>query len=378
MGRHNVKRAVAWLRKEFDVQTQKLRAAVLRKRGGPLEIESIEMEGPRKDEVLVRIVASGICHTDIDFCDDWDEADTPVVLGHEGAGVVEQVGRSVKSVKRGDHVLLSYQSCGLCRPCRSGHPAHCKYFYEVNFDFQRLDGSNALQRSGVRGHFFGQSSFATHSLATERNLVKVPRDLSLELLAPLGCGMQTGAGTVMNSLKVSAGESIAIFGTGAVGIAAVMASRLAGAAPIVGVDLRPKRLQLALKLGATHVINNRRHDVARRIAKITGGGIDYVVETTGNPAMHQLAIDLLNPHGIVALLTGESGMNLSEGRKTLGIIQGDAVPQEFIPKLIKLHRVGEFPFNRLIKFYAFGEINQAIADARRGDTIKPVLRISKG
>jgi hypothetical protein len=165
-----------------------------------------------------------------------------------------------------------------------------------------LDGSNALQRSGVRGHFFGQSSFATHSLSTERNLVKVSKDLRLEFLAPLGCGVQTGAGTVMNSLKVSAGESIAIFGTGAVGIAAVMAARLDGAAPIVGVDLRPKRLQLALTLGATHVINNRRQDVARRIAEITGSGIDYVVETTGNPKMHQLAIDVLNPHGIVKIV----------------------------------------------------------------------------
>jgi aryl-alcohol dehydrogenase len=362
--------------KGFDVQTRKIRAAVLRKRGGPLEIESIEMEGPREDEVLVRIVASGICHTDIDICDDWDESDTPVVLGHEGAGGGERVGRRVKSVKRGDPVVLSYQSCGHCRQCRSGQPAHCKYLYEANFGFQRLDGSNALQRSGVRGHFFGQSSFATHSLATERNLVKVSKNLSLELLAPLGCGVQTGAGTVMNSLKVSPGESIAIFGTGAVGIAAVMAARIVGAAPIIGLDIKPKRLQLALKLGATHMIDNRHQDVAARIAEITGGGVDYVVETTGSPEMHQLAIDVLNPHGIAALLTGESGVDLPEGRKTLGIIEGDAVPHRFIPQLIGLYQAGKFPFDRLIRFYDFGEINQAIADARRGNTIKPVLRIS--
>jgi len=359
------------------MQVYKIQAAVLRKKGGPLMIESIEMEGPRDDEILVRIVASGICRTDIDLCDDWDEADTPVVLGHEGAGVVERVGKSVKSVKRGDHVVLSYQSCGHCRQCRSGYPAHCKYLYEANFGFQRLDGSNALQRSGVRGHFFGQSSFASHALATERNLVKVSKDLNLELLAPLGCGLQTGAGTVMNSLKLSGGESIAIFGTGAVGIAAVMAARIVGAAPIIGVDTKPKRLQLALKLGATHVIHNRRQDVAARIAEITGSGVDYVVETTGNPKMHRFAIDVLNPHGIVALLTGESGMDLPEGRKTLGIIEGDAVPQRFIPKLIALYQGGQFPFDRLVKFYDFSEINRAIADAKRGDTIKPVLRISE-
>jgi aryl-alcohol dehydrogenase len=300
------------------------------------------------------------------------------VLGHEGAGVVERVGKSMKSVKRGDHVVLSYQSCGHCRQCRSGHPAHCRYLYKANFGFQRLDGSNALQRSGVRGHFFGQSSFATHSLATERNLVKVSKDLPLEVLAPLGCGLQTGAGTVMNSLKVSAGASIAIFGTGAVGLAAVMAARLVGADPIIGVDIRPKRLKLALKLGATHAIDNRRHDITLRIAEITDSGVDYVVETTGSPKMHQLAIDVLNPHGVVALLTGESGTDsLPEGRKTLGIIQGDAVPQNFIPKLIELYQAGQFPFDRLVKFYDFSDINQAIGDAKHGDTIKPVLRISE-
>ncbi len=264
----------------------KIRAAVLRKKGGPLTIEPLEMEGPRENEILVRVVASGICHTDIDFIDDWDDADTPVVLGHEGAGVVEQIGRSVKDVKRGDHVVLSYQSCGKCRQCRSDRPAHCRSLYEANFGFKRLDGSNALQRSGVRGHFFGQSSFATHVLATERNLVRVSKKLSLQLLAPLGCGLQTGAGTVMNSLKVSKGKSIAIFGTGAVGIAAVMAARLVSAHPIIGVDIIPMRLQLALKLGATHVIDNRHDKITSRIFDITGNGVDYVVETTAHPKMH--------------------------------------------------------------------------------------------
>jgi len=362
----------------FDGQVCKIQAAVLRKKGGPLKIESLEMEGPRDDEVLVRLVASGICRTDIDFCDDWDEADGAVVLGHEGAGVIERIGKSVKSVKAGDHVVLSYQSCGHCRQCRSGRPTHCKRFYEANFGFQRLDGSNGLQRSGVRGHFFGQSSFATHSLATERNLAKVSKDLPLELLAPLGCGLQTGAGTVINSLKVSHRASIAVFGTGAVGLAAVMAARLVGADPIIGVDIKPKRLKLALKLGATRAIDNWRQDVAARITDITGRGVDYVVETTGNPKMHQLAIAVLNPHGVAALLTGERDTDsLPEGRKTLGIIQGDAVPQHFIPKLIGLYQAGQFPFDRLLKFYEFSDINRAIADAKRGDTIKPVLRIGK-
>jgi aryl-alcohol dehydrogenase len=360
------------------MQPQKIQAAVLRSKGGPLNIESLELEGPRDDEVMVRMIASGICRTDIDLCDDWEETSPPVVLGHEGAGVVAQAGKKIKDVKRGDHVVLSYQSCGRCRRCRSGHPADCIRFFELNFGFKRLDGSNALQKSGVRGHFFGQSSFATYCLATERNLVKVPKDLPLGVFAPMGCGMQTGAGTIMNSLDVAAGASIAVFGTGAVGLAAVMAARIAGAKPIVGVDINPMRLELALSLGATHTIDNRHDDVASRIAAITGSGVDYVLEITGDSKMFQLAVDVLNPNGIVATFTGASGPDsLPEGRKSRSIIQGDAVPQRFIPKLISLYRAGRFSLNRLIKYYDFSEINQAIAHAKSGDAVKPVLRISR-
>jgi aryl-alcohol dehydrogenase len=181
----------------------------------------------------------------------------------------------------------------------------------------------------------------------------------------------------MNSLKVSEAASIAVFGTGAVGQAAVMAARIVGAGPIIGVDIIPMRLKLALDLGATHIIDNRHDGVASRIKAITGSGVDYVVETTGDPEMLHLAVDVLNPHGISALLTGASGPNsLPEGRKVLSVIQGDAVPQSFIPQLIALHQEGRFPYDRLVKFYAFSEINQAIADARSGETIKPVLQIS--
>jgi aryl-alcohol dehydrogenase len=363
---------------DFTLPVHQVRAAVLRRLGGPLQIESLEMEGPRDDEVLVRLVASGICRTDIDFCDEWYEGGEALVLGHEGAGVVEAIGQGVHGFAAGDHVVLSYQSCGLCPPCRRGRPAHCERFMEANFGFARLDGSNALARSGVRGHFFGQSSFATHTLATERNLVKAPGDLPLALLAPLGCGLQTGAGTVLNSLAVTAGKSLAVFGTGAVGLAAVMAASLVGAAPIVGVDVIPGRLELALELGATHVIDSRQEDIAARLAAITGSGVDYVVETTGSPQLHRLAVNMLNPGGRVALLTGEGGADFPGGRKTVGIIQGDAVPQHFIPKLIELYRAGQFPFERLVRFYSFGDINRAMDDVRRGETIKAVLRFGEG
>ena len=339
-------------------------------------MEPLELEGPRDDEVLVRIVASGICHTDIDFMDSTRD----VVLGHEGAGIVEQAGKEVKNfVKRGDHVVLSFRSCCLCRECLRGHPSGCEHFWELNFGFARPDGSNALHASGVRGHFFGQSSFATYALAAKSNIVKVSKGSALEYLAPLGCGIQTGAGTVMNSLAVRKGQRVAVFGTGAVGLSAVMAARVVGASPVIGVDLNPARLKLALELGATHVIDSRRGDVLSRFAGIVKGGVDYALEITGEPDIYKAAVDVLKPGGTVALIASPDGAGLKDhltgGRRSIGIIQGDAVPREFIPKLIRLHQRGMFPFDRLIKFYEFRDINRAVRDAKSGKTIKPVLRM---
>lgn len=360
-----------------ELTSRKICAAVLRTHGGPLKIETLTMEGPQDSEVLVRTVASGICHTDISMMNSWETANGPLVLGHEGAGVVEVAGENVRSVRPGDHVILSYQSCGICRACKSGHPTKCRRFYELNFGFARPDGSNALEACGVRGHFLGQSSFSSYILATERNIVRVSQKLPLNLLAPLGCGIQTGAGTVMNMLKVHKGESIAIFGTGAVGLSAVMAARIAGASPIVGVDIRPSRLKLALDLGATHVINSLKADVAESLKNITKGGMDYVLEITGSRELMQLAVDRLGKRGTAAYFTGDGiPDSVPRGKKARSVIQGDSVPQVFIPKLIRLYQSGEFPFNRLLKYYDFKDINKAMKDSLNGRTIKPVLLMS--
>lgn len=361
-----------------DVNMHTVKAAVLRKTGGPYEIESVELEGPRDNEVLVRNIAVGICHTDIMICDTRDCAAQPSVLGHEGAGIVAEVGRDVRSVQPGDHVILSYQYCGKCEQCRSGKPWTCQHFHTLNFGFTRLDGSNAFQSSGVYGHFFGQSSFATYSIVTETNIVKVSPNLDLDILCPLGCGLETGAGTVMNLLSVPEGASIAVFGTGAVGIAAIMAARIAGAGSIIGIDIHQPRLELARELGATHVINSHENNVPAAIFSITGGGVDYTLELTGNETVAQLAVDVLKPGGtVVNIARPFNTPELAEGKKATGVTMGNAIPQEFIPKLIRYYQSGDFPIDRLEKFYDFSEINQAVADSRSGVTIKPVLRISR-
>lgn len=357
-------------------------AAIVENKGGPFRLKTVSVESPGPDEVLVRIVATGICQTDAHSRNQEYPVPLPVILGHEGAGIVESVGSAVRDVVPGDHVALTFPSCGRCRSCRVGAPANCEHGFTLAFGAARLDGSNAYAASGVHGHFFGQSSFARFALATERNTVKIADDMPLTLAGPLGCGLQTGAGAVLNSLQVSAGESVAVFGTGAVGLAAVMAAQVAGATTIVAVDVNDARLRLAAELGATHTVNVRTENLTDRLRQIRAGGFDYVLEITAIPDMLALAVEQLSPMGVAALIGGAPAgtkapidMNslLNGGRVLRGIAQGDSVPQIFIPKLADLYRSGRFPFDRLVRQYDFADINQAFADTARGDVIKPIL-----
>jgi aryl-alcohol dehydrogenase len=369
-----------------DPKRQPIRAAVARAAGQPLQFESATLEAPRDNEVLVRMVATGVCHTDMVIRDQQYKTPLPMILGHEGAGVIEQVGRNVTTVSPGDHVVMTYMYCGLCSPCATGHPAHCANMGPLNFGGGRLDGSSSAcchDGGELHDHFFGQSSFATHAIASELNVVKVPKEVPLELLGPLGCGIQTGAGAVLNAMKVHAGASFAAFGTGAVGLAALMAARVAGATKIIAVDVNPARLQLALELGATHAINSRETDPVAEIRKITGGGADFTLECSGRAAVLRQAIDsvgLLGTCGIVGATPEgtEASFNVNDvmipGRRIMGIVQGDVVSRTFIPELIELYRQGRFPFDRLVKFYDFDDVNQAMADSESGVTIKPILR----
>jgi aryl-alcohol dehydrogenase len=368
------------------MQTREIKAAVVRQKGGPFQIETLRLEDPRPNEVLVRIVATGMCHTDMVARDQLYTVPMPVVLGHEGAGTVEQVGSSVKKLTPGDHVVLTYMWCGHCKPCLNANLTYCANFYALNFGGAREDGSTAThdKRGAVRDHFFGQSSFGTFALSHERNVVKVPANAPLELLGPLGCGIQTGAGAVMNGLKVRPGSSFATFGGGAVGLSAVMAARVAGATTIIAADVVPSRLALAKELGATHTVNSRDTDPVEAVRKITGGGADFTLESSGRPAVLRQAIDALaicGSCGIVGApaLGTEASFDvngvMTTGKRIIGIIEGDSVPDLFIPSLVELYQQGRFPFDKLIKFYTLDQINQAAEDSEKGVTIKPIVRL---
>ena len=363
------------------------KAAVVRGKGAPFAIEQVQIGPPTANEVLVRIVAVGICHTDAIVRDQYYPFPLPGVLGHEGAGIVEEVGANVTNVVPGDHVVLTYMSCGQCRYCERGEPAYCSDFFMLNVGGARKDGTTGTcdaHGDSLHDHFFGQSSFGTYALAHSRNVIKVAKDVPLEILGPLGCGIQTGAGAILNALQVGVGDSLAVFGVGGVGLSAVMAARAAGAAIIIALDVTPSRLKLALELGATHAVDSGKENPVEAVRRIGGGGVDYSLDTSGKPSVLRQAIDVLGIRGTCGVVGAPTlGTEVSfdinslmiPGRSIRGICEGDSVATEFIPQLVELYRQGRFPFDRLIKFYEFDDINTAIDDAAKGLTIKPVLRM---
>ncbi len=369
------------------VADREITAAVVREKGR-FALETVSLSPPRNDEILIEVVASGLCHTDLVVRDQLYPVPLPIVLGHEGSGIVEAVGADVTKVAPGDHVAVSFLNCTHCRPCFDGSPASCANFNDMNFAGQRPDGSHAITGADgapINDRFFGQSSFATHAIVHERNTVKVPADAPLELLGPLGCGIQTGAGTVLRALEVQAGSTFAVTGAGAVGLSAVMAAYVAGATTIIAVDVVPARLELARELGATHVINGRDSDAVEEIRRITGTGVDFALDTTGLPALIRQAVDALRQRGTAAILGASDpaatldipANELMQSCKTLmGVVEGNSVPDVFVPQLLELHAQGRFPFDRLVTFYDFDDIERAAADTESGVAVKPILRMT--
>ncbi|MCC7462030.1 MAG: NAD(P)-dependent alcohol dehydrogenase [Gammaproteobacteria bacterium] len=362
-------------------------AAVARTAGAPLVFETLELEAPRAGEVRVRIVGAGVCHTDMVARDQLLPVPLPVVLGHEGSGIIEQVGPGVDGLAPGDRVVMSFDSCGSCAACVDQEPAYCHQIAPLNFSSARPDGSTALSRDGaaVHSHFFGQSSFATHAICPARSVVKVDGRAPLELLGPLGCGVQTGAGAAMNALAVRPGSSFAVVGAGSVGLSALLGAVVQGARVLIAVDVNEERLALARELGATHLINPRRAALTETILGITGQGVDRVLDTTGLADVIRAALLALAPRGVCGIVGASAPGSeirvdevhlMSAGRRLIGIVEGSSRPQQFIPRLIDLHLQGRFPFDRLVRYYPFADINRAIHDSEHGAAIKPILRMA--
>ena len=361
-----------------------VKAALIKKQGDPFSIEEVELAPPRADEMLVKVVACGFCHTDELVRIQALPAPLPSVLGHEGCGIVEQAGADVKEFKTGDRVAFSFGSCGTCNQCISGRPSLCDSFVRINFGGVQPDGTSRLSQNGVPiATLFGQSSFAHYAVVNERSAVRVPDDIPLEITGPLGCGIQTGAGAVLNRLSPRPGSAIAVFGCGSVGLSALMASKIANCGTIIGVDRIRSRLDLAVSLGATHVVNtDETPDAVEEIRKITGSGADGSVDTTGNGNCTRMALNCTRAGSTTVVIGGGGDMTINvemdlmgEAKSLVGVVEGDSNPKLFIPELFDHYRAGRFPFDKLIKYYDFEDINQAMKDSLSGVTIKAVLRM---
>lgn len=364
----------------------KITAAVAREAHGDFEIESAELESPRAGEVLVKIAGVGLCHTDLVARDQFIPIPLPAVLGHEGSGVVLEVGSGVTTVAPGDHVVLGFGSCGKCARCTENLPSYCREFPDINYAGTRSDGTSGVSIDGrpVSSSFFGQSSMASHALVLERSVVKIEEsELPLEIMGVLGCGVQTGAGGVMRSLACPAGSSIAIFGGGPVGLAAVMGAVIQRCSVIAVVEPMAGRREMALELGATHVIDPGEQDVSHAIRSIVPDGVEFAFETSGREHVVATALDALASHGLLGLVgvpprpDTALSVNLASlitfGHRIHGIIEGDSDQHQFINELVRLNRDGRFPFEKLITTYPLERINDAVAEQVRGDCIKPVL-----
>ncbi|MEE6281822.1 NAD(P)-dependent alcohol dehydrogenase [Georgenia sunbinii] len=361
-------------------------AHLLREPRGTFElVHGIELGDPQPGEVLVRYTSTGLCHTDLFARDTFHQPDFPAAIyGHEGTGVVEAVGTGVTDVVEGDRVMASYASCGQCRTCLTGRPFNCEQFNDINFALTRADGSfkATLDGAPVGSSFFGQSSFATHALVAERNLAKVPDWVEPDdeyLLGPLGCGVQTGAGAILNVLRPGPTDSLVVAGTGAVGLSGLMAAVAAGVGTIIAVDIIEERLALARELGATHTVDGRDEDQVEQIRDLTGGGTSHAFDTTGVAPVLARLVDSLAWGGHLGIVGAAPGMTLDLlpvmqlGRSVQGIVEGNSVPRVFIPQLLELRRQGRFPLEKLVRTYPFAELESAIEATGSGEAVKAVL-----
>ncbi len=371
--------------------TRTITAAVVEELDGPFVLQPLELDEPAEGEVLVQLVATGVCHTDGLARHGDLPFPLPGVLGHEGAGRVLAVGSGVTAVAEGDGVVIGWPSCGACRSCLAGQPRYCLRLGEALAGGGRLGGGTALHRPdgrSVTSHFFGQSSFATHALTAATSLVRVPAHLPLELMGPLACGLSTGAGAVFTTAKPAPGASLVVFGVGTVGLAAIMAARVSPATRIIAVDRHPSRLALATSLGATHtvdasVLGADNRGVVEAVHDICGGPADVALECTGVVSVVRQAADCVGMLGTCILIGGAPAgaeftldhISTLWGKTVVGVLGGGGRSGELIPALMALYEQGRFPFDRLVEFFDLADVERALDASYAGDVVKPVLRM---
>ena len=371
----------------------KVRAAVLQRLGAPapyaqsrpLEIEEVELAPPGPGEVLVRIAAAGLCHSDLSILNGDRPRRTPIVLGHEAAGVVEVLGEGVTDLAPGDHVILVFvPSCGHCAPCAEGRPALCEPGGAANVAGTLLGGARRLSYRGEpMDHFVGVSAFAEYATVSRRSLHKIDRELPLEIAAMFGCAVVTGVGAVVNTSQVRPGQTVAVVGLGGVGLAALMGALAAGAARVIAVDLAQDKLDFALALGATDSVNASDPDAAKRLRDMTEGGVDHALEMVGSAKALEFAYKVTRRGGTtvtVGLPAAIQTLNtpvwhlVAEERTLKGSYLGSCVPRRDLGRFIALYRQGKLPVDRLLTGrLKLEEINEGFDRLQRGEAIRQIV-----
>lgn len=363
----------------------KTRAAVVRDIN-QLSIETVELDAPKATEVLVRVRAAGVCHSDLHTLKGELRASPPLVLGHEGAGIVEAVGSQVKSIKVGDHVLVNWLPADYtCPNCLRGFPNVCERLNKTTFQGWLMDGTSRLKTDdGVTlKHYLSAATMSEHIVIDEASAIPFPSDVPFDVAAITGCAVATGIGAVMNTARVVMGSSVAVIGCGGIGLSAILGCKLAGCDPIVAVDVVASKLEFACKLGATAAVNAKQEDVVKRLRALTGGGPDYVFDSVGSPTTMPQALQSARPGGaavIVGLHAAKTDVPIPAGalvlqnKRLLGSFVGTIKPHLDLPRLIELYRAKKLPLDDLItKRYSLDETAQAFADMEAGNLARGVI-----
>lgn len=363
-----------------------MRAAVLREIGAPLRLEEVELDEPRDGEVLVRIEAAGVCHSDLHYMTGDLLAKLPLVVGHEGAGIVEAIGPGVSDrVSIGDRVALLWRPrCGECEACVVGNPVLCRFGRVLATTNGLMDGTTRLRRDGEDiHHLMGVSCFAERVVVSETSVLRVPDGVPPEIAAISACAVISGVGAVLNAVQRPAGQPLAVFGTGGVGLAAVMGAALTGAHPVIAIDLDPVKLDLAQQVGATHVVNAGEGSVVQQVLELTGDGVPWMIDAVGRPETMRQAIECLKPAGTLVAI-GLSSVDatvsvpindlVQRQKRIVGSLYGSSNPRIDLPRLFALYLAGRLPLDELLgRRRPLAEVNEAYAELRSGGVGRMIL-----